>query len=222
MTDVLLLDSRDSFTWNLAHAFAEIGAQVRVVEASGLTLPQVIAAEPRLVCIGPGPRGPAELPELVALAAEVSARFPTFGVCLGLQALTLAHGGCVGRALAPVHGKRTAIRHRATGIFTGMPDPLWVMRYHSLIATRVPVGFSITATDAEGQPMAIRRARGPYCEALQFHPESIGTSGGLELLRHALRAAGMHPIVAPPRPGSIPPATRAGSALRPPTEQESP
>lgn len=216
MTDVLLLDSRDSFTWNLAHAFVELGASVRVVDASGLTLGNVLAAAPRLVCIGPGPRGPGDLPQLVALAGEVSARLPTFGVCLGLQVLVLAAGGQVGRALAPMHGKRCAIRHGEEGVFEGLPDPLWVMRYHSLLATCVPPGFRVTATDEAGQPMALRREQGPHCEAVQFHPESIGTSGGLDLLRNALRAAGLSPSPVKTRPGGIPPASLTGPALHSP------
>jgi anthranilate synthase/aminodeoxychorismate synthase-like glutamine amidotransferase len=207
--DVLLLDNRDSFTFNLAQAFAELGCSVDVVDADVVTAAQVAAARaagvgPRLVVIGPGPRGPMDLPRLVARVAALDGQVPMFGVCLGLQVLVRARGGVVGRARAPVHGRRSDVRHGGAGCFAGLPDPLRVMRYHSLVATDVPASLVVTATDVDGQVMAVRdAARG--VEAVQFHPESIGTAGGMELLRNVVAGAG---IAVPPvasRPGTVPP-----------------
>ena len=219
MLDVLLLDSRDSFTWNLAHAFQELGARVEVVSAHGATLADVEARSPRLVCIGPGPRGPSDMPALTRLAGEVCERFSVLGVCLGLQAMVLAHGGDVGRAVAPVHGRRSAITHDGSSLFAGLPSPLWVMRYHSLVATRVPEAFRVVARDEVGQPMAVARPGERLCAALQFHPESIGTAGGLELLRAALIGAGARAAPVEHRAGAIPPPEQQGPStalVRPP------
>lgn len=201
--DVLLLDNRDSFTWNLAQGFLELGASVEVIEADATNAPAVLRARPRLVVIGPGPRGPAELPALLELVGGLLGEVPLFGVCLGLQAIVRATGGTVARALAPVHGKRDAITHDGLGVFAGLPSPLWVMRYHSLVATTVPPRFTVTATDAHGQVMALRDAAARV-EAVQFHPESIGTAGGMAMLQGALRLAGLERALPAPRAGAVP------------------
>lgn len=199
----ILLDNRDSFTWNLAQGFAELGAAVDVIEASHTTAPAILAARPSLVCIGPGPRGPADLPHLLELVRGLDGRVPLLGVCLGLQALVRAHGGEVGRAREPVHGKRDVVEHDGQGLFAGLPSPLWVMRYHSLVATRVPARFTVTARDRHGQVMALRDARARI-EAVQFHPESLGTAGGLDMLRHALVGAGAAVPAIIRRRGNVP------------------
>ena len=201
--DVLLLDNRDSFTWNLAQGLLELGASVDVVEADATNAPAVLRARPRLVLLGPGPRGPAELPALIDLVGGLLGEVPLFGVCLGLQALVRAAGGAVARARAPVHGKRDAITHDGRGLFAGLPSPLWVMRYHSLVAVTVPDRFEVSATDAHGQVMALRDSSARI-EAVQFHPESIGTAGGISMLQAALRLAGIERPLPPPRPGAIP------------------
>lgn len=213
--DVLLLDNRDSFTWNLAQAFEELGASVRVEEAlerGGVD--DVLAERPRLVCVGPGPRGPADLPRLVELVGGLCGRAPLLGVCLGMQALVRAFGGVVERAAFPVHGKRCPVEHDGTGLFSGLPSPLWVMRYHSLVAREVPARFRVNARDPLGQPMAIvdddARAFG-----VQFHPESIGTAGGMEMLRRALALAGLDVPPPAPRAGSIPPPGSVGPGFDP-------
>jgi anthranilate synthase/aminodeoxychorismate synthase-like glutamine amidotransferase len=205
---VLLLDSRDSFTWNLAHAFREVGARVQVEpsedRAPAEVLARMRAQDLSLLCVGPGPRAPESVPGLVPLLRELTGEVPILGVCLGLQALVLAHGGALGRAKAPVHGKVTDVHHDGEGLFRGLPDPARCMRYHSLIATDVPARFTVSARCSDGQPMAIRdEAAG--ARAVQFHPESIGTEGGLVLLANALLAAGSPARVPPPRPGGVPP-----------------
>jgi anthranilate synthase/aminodeoxychorismate synthase-like glutamine amidotransferase len=208
--DVLLIDNRDSFTFNLAQGFAELGCSVDVVDAEDIDAATIVACResgrgPRLVVVGPGPRGPAELPRLVALVAALDGVVPLLGVCLGLQVLVRARGGTIRRARAPVHGKVRRIHHDGAGCFVGLPDPLWVMRYHSLVAANVPDSLTTTATDDDGQVMAVRDPVAPVgVEAVQFHPESVGTAGGLELLRNVALRAG---ITVPPvrfRPGTVP------------------
>ncbi len=212
--DVLLLDNRDSFTFNLAQALGEMGCSVDVVDSGLVTAAQIVVARetglgPRIVVVGPGPRGPADLPQLVGLVQELDGVVPLFGVCLGLQVVVRARGGQIGRARAAVHGKRDCIRHDGRGCFGALPSPLWVMRYHSLTATEVPASLTVTATDADGQVMAVRDPKSRI-EAVQFHPESIGTAGGLELLRNVVVGAGIDVGALAHRAGSVPAATSAG------------
>lgn len=204
--DVLLLDNRDSFTWNIAQGFQELGASVEVVDTDAITAAAIVegrdAPRPRLVCVGPGPRGPADLPHLLDVVRGLAGVVPLFGVCLGMQAIALAFGGAVTRAKVPVHGKRDAIVHNGEGVLRGLPSPLWVMRYHSLVVRDVPARFAITARDGAGQAMALR-AQG--IEAVQFHPESIGTAGGMHILENALALAGIRaPHPARARVGGVP------------------
>ncbi len=202
--DVLLLDNRDSFTWNLAQGFLELGASVEVTQSDATNAPAVLTARPRLVVIGPGPRGPAELPALEALVAALVGEIPVFGVCLGLQALVRVAGGRVARARAPVHGMRDAITHDGRGVFAHLPSPLWVMRYHSLVVTDVPPRFVVSARDAHGQVMGVRD-EAARVEAVQFHPESIGTAGGMAMLRSALLLGGVERALPAHRAGAVPP-----------------
>jgi anthranilate synthase/aminodeoxychorismate synthase-like glutamine amidotransferase len=194
--DVLLLDNRDSFTWNIAQGFQELGASVQVVDTDAIDAPAIVASHPRprLVCLGPGPRGPAELPHLLDVVRACAGHVPLLGVCLGMQAIALAFGGSVSRAKAPVHGKRDAITHAGEGVLRDLPSPLWVMRYHSLVVSVMPAQFAISARDGAGQAMALRhRDPAVRIEAVQFHPESIGTAGGLHILENALVFAGVTP-----------------------------
>lgn len=184
---VILVDNRDSFTFNLAHGFAELGVDVDVLDGRTLDVNAVLERKPSLVCIGPGPRGPRDLPALVDFVAALDGTIPLLGVCLGMQALVLARGGNVGRAREPVHGERRAIEHDARGLFAELPSPLWVMRYHSLICDAIPPSLRVNAT-ANGEAMACEDpATRSY--AVQFHPESVGTAGGSVMLRNMLRAA---------------------------------
>lgn len=212
--DVLLLDSRDSFTFNLAQACAEVGAEVDVVDADVVDADQILVSRalgrgPALVIVGPGPRGPRDLPHLVQTVRALDGVVPLFGVCLGLQVIVQARGGVVGRARAPVHGKRDEIVHDDVGCLRGLPSPLWVMRYHSLVATTVPPSLQVTARDGHGQPMAVRDVSAAV-EAVQFHPESIGTAGGLRLLATVLASAGVTVRLPPARAGAVPAASSCG------------
>ena len=198
---VVLVDNRDSFTFNLAQAFQVLGATVEVVDVERVDAAGLVSRPPTLVVLGPGPRGPREGRGLVELAGTLRGRVPLLGVCLGLQALVTAAGGVVGRAARPLHGKRDRCSHDGRGLFAGLPSPLSVMRYHSLVAHTAP-GFEVAARGSDGAIMALRH-RGDRLDAVQFHPESIGTEGGLVMLANALAAAGGHPR---PRPhaGGIP------------------
>jgi len=207
--DVLLLDSHDSFTFNLAQLIAELGCGVAVTNADDVDADDVLAAPPKLVVIGPGPRGPAELPHLVELTRALMGRVPLFGVCLGLQVIVRARGGEVARAMAPVHGKRWPITHDDAGCLRGLPSPLWVMRYHSLVAARVPDGLRVTARDEHGQPMAMLDDS-TMVEAVQFHPESIGTAGGATMMAAVLRRAGLNVTDVVERAGAVPGPTSVG------------
>lgn len=205
--DVLLLDNRDSFTWNLAQGFGELGATIEVIDSDAVTAAAILRKRPRLVCIGPGPRGPADLPHLLEVVRGLAGEVPLFGVCLGMQAIVLAFGGSVARALVPMHGKRNAITHEGAGVLRGLPSPLWVMRYHSLVAASVPARLVVTARDSGGQAMALR---GAGIEAVQFHPESIGTAGGMHILDNALALAGVSSRGVVARPGAVPPSSALG------------
>ncbi len=195
LPSVMILDSRDSFTFNIAQAVLELGVVVDVVDANDVNDVEVdaIVADhkggvgPDVVIIGPGPRGPTELPHLVRVVAALDGKVPLFGVCLGLQAIVVARGGQVGRATRPMHGKRDAITHDGSGCLAGLPDPLWVMRYHSLVATEVPSSLRVSARDGGGQVMAVVDDDNAV-EAVQFHPESIGCSGGMAIMAGALRS----------------------------------
>ncbi len=212
--DVLLLDNKDSFTFNIAQALLELGCSVDVVDSDLVTAAQVRMAReaglgPKLVVIGPGPRGPAQLPGLVELVRDLDGEVPLFGICLGLQVLVRARGGVVGRAAQALHGKRDVVGHDGGGCFVGLPSPLWVMRYHSLVATTVPSSLVVVATDGVGQVMAVRDARARI-EAVQFHPESIGTAGGMTMLQNAARNAGVDVDDVVVRAGGVPPAADEG------------
>jgi anthranilate synthase/aminodeoxychorismate synthase-like glutamine amidotransferase len=209
---VLLLDAHDSFTHNIAHAYAELGA---VVEVKDVDAVEVASAhrhvdDRTLVVVGPGPRGPAQLSSLVELVRHIDGRWPLMGICLGLQVLVAARGGVVGHANVPVHGKRTPITTTISGgLFAGLPSSLWVMRYHSLVATAVPPSLHVTARDEYGQCMAVADKAGRVA-AVQFHPESIGTAGGMQILANSFRLARIEAPVVRHRLGHIPPSTDIG------------
>lgn len=220
--DVLLLDNRDSFTHNIAQALAELGATVLVVETDAIAVEdaaqlQCLYPSIQLVVIGPGPRSPSDMPHLldVTLALMQRSTCKVLGICLGLQAIVRALGGVVKRAIAPMHGKKAVIQHDKTGFFMGLPEEVWVMRYHSLVAdvATLPQGLQITAKDEHGQIMAIADEKNKTW-AVQFHPESIGTSGGYQMLRRALVWSGLSSQLLKnidTRAGSIPAADAKGA-----------
>jgi anthranilate synthase/aminodeoxychorismate synthase-like glutamine amidotransferase len=186
MTRVLVVDNYDSFTYNLVQYLGELGAELEVVRNDRASVDELLERAPDRVVVSPGPCTPNE----AGISLEVTRRFPeagvpTLGVCLGHQSMAQAFGGRVVRHL-PVHGKTTTIEHDGRTIFTGLASPLTVGRYHSLVVdeAHVPDAFEVSATGG-GVVMAIRHRELP-AEGVQFHPESVLTESGKQLLRNFL------------------------------------
>ena len=183
MTRVLVIDNYDSFTWNLVQALGEMGAEVEVVRNDQAQVDGLLGTQPDRLVVSPGPCTPAQ----AGISTEALRRFaeqgtPVLGVCLGHQALVEAFGGAIVRA-EPVHGKTAEVEHDRTGIYEGLPSPLTVGRYHSLVAEEesLPACFSVTARGG-GVLMGVRHRDLP-AEGVQFHPESVLTPHGPDLLR---------------------------------------
>ncbi len=186
MTRVLVVDNYDSFTYNLVQYLGELGAEVRVERNDDIDVEAIIAARPDRVVVSPGPCTPDEAGISVETMRRVpEAGIPTLGVCLGHQSLARAFGGSVVRH-EPVHGKTTEIEHDGAGIYAGLPTPLTVGRYHSLVVAEadLPDCLRVTSRGA-GVVMGIRHVDLP-AEGVQFHPESVLTEGGKRLLRNFL------------------------------------
>jgi anthranilate synthase/aminodeoxychorismate synthase-like glutamine amidotransferase len=182
---ILLVDNYDSFTYNLAHLFGELGAEVLVHRNDELTADEAERLAPSHLVISPGPGRPEDAGEMPAILRRLAGRVPTLGVCLGHQAIVQVYGGEVGQARELVHGKATAVDHDGRGIFTGLPEGFQAGRYHSLAATSVPDVFEISATATDGEVMAVRHRELPL-DGVQFHPESVLTPSGLDLVRNFL------------------------------------
>jgi anthranilate synthase component II len=184
---LLLLDNYDSFTYNLYHYLGELGQQAKVWRNDAVSVDQVLAMRPDGIVISPGPCDPDQAGislELVRAAAGVC---PILGVCLGHQAIAQAFGGRIVRAERVMHGKLSAVEHEGRGILRGLPSPFAATRYHSLVAEpdRLPACFEVTARTADGVIMAIEHKELPIW-GVQFHPESIETEHGHQLLRNFL------------------------------------
>jgi anthranilate synthase/aminodeoxychorismate synthase-like glutamine amidotransferase len=185
---VLLIDNYDSFTWNLAHRLGELGAEVTVVRNDAITVDEIERARPDRLVISPGPGRPETAGVTVEALRRFSGRLPVLGVCLGHQALAVAFGGRVDRAPAPMHGKISRVVHDATHLFAGVPVPFEAGRYHSLVIAQdaVPQEFLVTATvEDDGIIMGVRHERHPTF-GVQFHPESVLTTVGHQILRNFL------------------------------------
>jgi len=184
---VLLIDNYDSFTYNLAHLFGELGADVVVRRNDAISADEAEALAPSHVVVSPGPGRP----EAAGVSEEVVQRFagrvPVLGVCLGHQAIVAAFGGEVGPAQALVHGKATVVKHDGRGLFAGLPEDFLAGRYHSLAATSIPDCLQVSATAADGEVMAVRH-RELAVDGVQFHPESVLTPVGREIARNFLGA----------------------------------
>jgi anthranilate synthase/aminodeoxychorismate synthase-like glutamine amidotransferase len=188
---VLVIDSYDSFVYNLVQYLGELGADPFVVRNDDLTVDAALALQPDLVLLSPGPGRPEDAGIICAAIPAFAARgVPLLGVCLGHQAIGHVYGGRVVRAPALMHGKTSPIEHCGIGVFDGLPSPIVATRYHSLVidAASVPDCLEVTATTADGVVMGVRH-RELAVEGVQFHPESILTGVGHELLRTFLRRA---------------------------------
>ena len=185
MAKVLLIDNYDSFTYNLAHLFGELGAEVVVHRNDAITADEATALGPTHVVISPGPGRP----EAAGVSEEVvrtfAGRTPLLGVCLGHQAIVSVFGGEVGAARELVHGKATMVAHDGRGLFYGLPEDFLAGRYHSLAATSLPDSLEVSATAADGEVMAVRHRSLPM-HGVQFHPESVLTPLGREIARNFL------------------------------------
>lgn len=187
---ILLIDALDSFTYNLVQAFQTLGSEVEVVRYDAIDLAGIEARAPQAIVLSPGPGHPRDCnPHMQVAASTITT--PVLGVCLGQQALVAGTGGDVTHAQEPLHGERTPVTHTGTGLFEGLPQPLPVGRYHSLIAdTRsLPDCWRATAHSEAGEIMAIEHLHLPRW-GVQFHPESILTPDGPQLLRNFLRLSG--------------------------------
>jgi len=184
---LLLIDNYDSFTYNLYQYLAEVGIEVWVRRNDMVTLREIAAMQPDQIMISPGPGTPGQAGVSCEVIEAFGQHIPTLGVCLGHQAIGQVYGGRIIRAPQPVHGKTSAIHHHEQGIFQGMPSPLEATRYHSLIVERatLPDDLEITAETADGLIMGIKHRSYPV-EGVQFHPESIMTPVGKDLLRNFL------------------------------------
>ena len=185
MAKVLLIDNYDSFTYNLAHLFGELGAEVVVHRNDAITADEATALGPTHVVISPGPGRP----EAAGVSEEVvrtfAGRTPLLGVCLGHQAIVSVFGGEVGAARELVHGKATMVAHDGRGLFIGLPEDFLAGRYHSLAATSLPASLEVSATAADGEVMAVRHRELPV-DGVQFHPESVLTPVGRDLAKNFL------------------------------------
>lgn len=196
---ILLIDNYDSFVFNLARYFEELGQETVVVRNDAATVEEIAARKPRAIVISPGPCTPKEAGVSLDVIRELGETIPMLGVCLGHQALGAAFGGNVIRAPEPVHGRTSLIHHQGDGIFASLPSPLRATRYHSLIVEEatLPDCWSVTARTDDGLIMGLaHRSRPLY--GVQFHPESILTDHGHQLLANFLRLAGIKPAAIPP------------------------
>lgn len=189
---ILLIDNYDSFTYNLVHYLGEIGAETRVVRNDRITVDEVINQQPAAIVMSPGPCTPNEAGICLELVKRVDGSIPLLGVCLGHQSIVQAYGGRIIRARSLMHGKLSPIQHSGTGLFAGLETPFNATRYHSLTAEpeTLPGCLDVTATTEDGTIMGVMHKSAPV-HGVQFHPESIASEHGHNLLRNFLALAGL-------------------------------
>ena len=191
---LLLIDNYDSFTYNLVHYLGELGAVPEVVRNDKITVADALALKPQATVLSPGPCTPNEAGICLELIRAAGPSIPVLGVCLGHQAMGQVYGGKVIRAPAPMHGKLSSIRANGQGIFSGVPSRFEVTRYHSLIVERssLPDCLAITAETDDGLIMGLQHRTHPV-HGVQFHPESIASEHGHDLLANFLELSGLSP-----------------------------
>lgn len=189
---ILVIDNYDSFTYNLVHYLAELGAQMVVRRNDKISAEEAWAMKPEAVLLSPGPCTPNEAGVCLDILATAPETMPILGVCLGHQAIAQAFGGKVTRAKTIMHGKTSPVLNDGTGVFAGLPDPVTATRYHSLATPRefLPETLVVNAWTADDEVMGLRHATRPI-HGVQFHPESIATEGGHAMLANFLRLAGL-------------------------------
>ncbi len=184
---ILLIDNYDSFTYNLVHYFAELGAEVEVVRNDATNIAEILSQKPDGIVISPGPGEPKDAGICPQIIREIGGKIPIFGVCLGHQAIGEVFGGKVSRT-APLHGKTSLIYNDNKGVFAGLPSPFTATRYHSLVVERdnLPDCLEITAWTKDGLIMGLQHKEYAI-HGVQFHPESIATEHGHQLLGNFLK-----------------------------------
>ncbi len=187
---VLLIDNYDSFTYNLVHYFETLGADMKIVRNDAATAEELFAMSPKAVVISPGPSSPKNAGVCVDFIKKYAGKVPIFGVCLGMQSIGYAFGADIVLARRTMHGKTSMVTHDSTGVFRGMPNPIEVVRYHSLAVAENPLPkcLRVTARAEDGEVMGIRHTDF-LVEGVQFHPESIMTFGGKRMLENFLLEA---------------------------------
>lgn len=185
---ILVIDNYDSFTYNLVQYFGELGAQLEVRRNDQVTVEEIDRMAPERIVISPGPKTPSEAGICLDAILNFAGRMPILGVCLGHQAIGQAFGGKVIRAPEIMHGKTSLISHDSKTIFAGLPNPFSATRYHSLIVERssLPECLAVSATSPDGLIMGLRH-RELEVEGVQFHPESVLTDAGMQLLANFLK-----------------------------------
>jgi anthranilate synthase component 2 len=189
---ILVIDNYDSFTYNLVHYLNELGAETRVVRNDAISVAEALALKPAGVLLSPGPCTPNEAGICLPLLAEAPADLPILGVCLGHQAIGQVFGGTVSRAKAVMHGKTSQVHHDGKGVFKGLKNPFTATRYHSLVVETdpLPEALEVTAWTEDGVIMGVQHKARPI-QGVQFHPESIATECGHDLLANFLDIAGV-------------------------------
>ena len=184
---VLVIDNYDSFTYNLVQYLGELGAEIMVKRNDEITVEEARALKPSHLLVSPGPCSPKQAGISVAIIRELAGTLPILGVCLGHQSIGDAFGGDIVRAKRLMHGKTSEIRHDGKGVFKGLPNPFRATRYHSLVIRRdtLPAELEVTAESEEGEIMGVRH-RTLAVEGVQFHPESVLTESGHQLLKNFL------------------------------------
>ena len=191
---LLVIDNYDSFTYNLVQLLGELGAEPVVRRNDQVTVAEIASGGYHGIVISPGPGEPSGAGVSLATIRELGSRFPILGVCLGHQAIGEAFGGRIVRAPRPIHGKASRVTHDGRGIFAGVPTEIDVARYHSLVIEprSCPPVLEVTATTADGIIMGVRHRSLPI-EGVQFHPESVLTSNGVQILANFVRLCGAAP-----------------------------
>ena len=188
---LLMLDNYDSFTWNLVQYLGELGEEVHTIRNDAMSVAELMDLGATRLVVSPGPRTPDEAGVSVECIRSMAGQMPILGVCLGHQAIAQVFGGKVVRAPELMHGKTSAVRHGGQGVFAGLPNPLTATRYHSLIAEResLPDCLEVTAWLEDGMVMGLRHRSYPLLQGVQFHPESVLTEAGHQLLANFLASA---------------------------------
>jgi anthranilate synthase component II len=195
---ILLIDNYDSFVYNLDRYLKRLGQTTFVVRSDALSVDAIASLKPSAIIISPGPKSPDQAGCSMEVVRRLGHQTPILGVCLGHQAIGQAFGGRVVRALAPMHGKSSRIQHSGTGLFENLPNPMTVGRYHSLVIDpeSLPSQLRVTAQSEDGVIMGVEHEKHPVY-GVQFHPESILTDGGYEILRNFLMLQGIECCPAP-------------------------